>query len=83
MWRSLFLAVGIVLCIGGAESLIVEKVVLAKKEPENEQATSFLVQSAPPPVREIKPPEWAPWSLLSCGAVVMLYSYSIPRRNAG
>jgi hypothetical protein len=30
----------------------------------------------------IAPPDWAPWSLLSAGAVVMLYSFTIPRRVA-
>ncbi len=83
MWRSLFLATGIVLCILGGECLILEKAVLAQNNeaPPQETASFF----APPPTsttKEIKPPEWAPWSLLAGGAVVILYSYSIPRRNS-
>ncbi len=31
----------------------------------------------------IIPPEWAPWSLLSAGAVVILYSFTIPKKMAG
>jgi hypothetical protein len=31
----------------------------------------------------IIPPEWAPWSLLSAGAVVILYSFTIPKRVSG
>jgi hypothetical protein len=26
------------------------------------------------------PPDWAPWSLISTGAVVMLYSFSLPKK---
>ena len=30
--------------------------------------------------REVIPPDWAPWSLMGTGAVVMLYSFTIPQR---
>ena len=82
MWRSLFLAAGIVLCILGGECLIMEKAVLAKSEPEPEQNASFFSEPISP-TNEFKPPDWAPWTLLSVGAVVIIYSYSIPRHNAG
>jgi hypothetical protein len=26
------------------------------------------------------PPDWAPWSLISTGAVVMLYSFTLPKK---
>ncbi len=83
MWRSLFLATGIVLCILGGECLIMEKAVLADNSsaPPMETAAYFTAD-AQPSSKEIKPPEWAPWSLLSGGAVIILYSYSIPRRNS-
>jgi hypothetical protein len=29
---------------------------------------------------EIVPPDWTPWSLMSTGAVVMLYSYTLPKK---
>lgn len=74
MWRAFFLAIGICLGLLGAECLVVEKVVLTTKG------------GASPPgaakaVREIRPPEWAPWTLLSSGAVIILYSFTIPRRS--
>ena len=28
----------------------------------------------------IVPPDWAPWSLISTGAVIMLYSFSLPKK---
>ena len=71
MWRSLFLALGAYTCLLGVEALAVEKAVL--KQPESGQPRTFLED-------EIVPPEWAPWSLMASGAVVALYSFTIPRR---
>ena len=83
MWRSMFLAAGIVICVLGGECLILEKAVLAGEQPAVEETVSLFGPTSMEPSNEIKPPEWAPWSLLSTGAVVILYSYSIPRRNGG
>ena len=74
MWRSFFLAVGAYCCLLGVEALAVEKAVL-KPEVRGGQ----VVNSG----REVKPPEWAPWSLLAGGAVVVLYSFTIPKRVGG
>jgi hypothetical protein len=71
MWRSFFLAIGAYCCLLGVEALAVEKAVL-KVDPRS--TTSW---------REISPPDWAPWSLLGTGAVVMLYSFTIPQRVNG
>ena len=76
MWRAFFLAIGISLCILGGECLFLEKAVLASAEEPTSQIG--LVTQAPP--REIVPPDWAPWTLMSAGAVVLLYSFSIPKR---
>jgi hypothetical protein len=32
---------------------------------------------------ELIPPEWIPWSLLSTGTVVMLYSFTLPKKIKG
>ena len=55
----------------GVEALAIEKAVL-KVDP-NSQSTW----------REMVPPDWAPWSMLAGGAVVMLYSFTIPQRVGG
>lgn len=83
MWKSFFLAIGIVLCIVGAECLAVQKFVM-KPKPQAVKAGAWLPggQNVSPP-REITPRDWAPWSLMSTGAVVCLYSFTIPRRMAG
>lgn len=74
MWRSLFLAFGAYTCLLGVEALAIEKAVFKKPA----QGESRLIQRD-----EIVPPEWAPWSLMASGAVVVLYSFTIPRRVNG
>jgi len=66
MWRSFFLAVGITLIIIGVECLFVDSAMMAAED-------------GPKP---FTPPDWAPWSMLSGGAIVILYSFTIPKRIA-
>lgn len=80
MWRAFFLAVGITLIIFGAECLGVETVNLRMREPPPPRALPFGGQPKPGPHKTLTPPPWAPWSLISTGAVVCLYSFTIPRR---
>jgi hypothetical protein len=74
MWRAFFLAVGITAAVVGAQCLVLDRAVLVKQNPAT--------PGGPPPMREIVPPEWAPWSLISGGAVVVLYSFTVPRKLA-
>lgn len=73
MWRAFFLAVGIYACLLGAECLALDKVVLVRK-------TATKKEGEKPQSKIIKPADWAPWSLMSVGAVVILYSFTIPKR---
>jgi hypothetical protein len=72
MFRSLFLALGVYSCLLGVEALAVERAVLKKPEGSKQVAQ-----------KEIVPPDWAPWSLMGAGAVVVLYSFTLPRRVNG
>ena len=87
MWRALFLAVGVYMCILGGECLVVDRFVLAGDKPPGESsagpATLFGATSAPivSASREIQPAEWAPWSFLSGGAVIILYALTINRQG--
>ncbi len=74
MWRAFFLAVGAYSCLLGVEALAVEKAVLKPEVRKGQVANSG---------RDISPPDWAPWSLMAGGAVVVLYSFTIPRRVGG
>ena len=80
MWRALFLAIGISLCFLGAETLVVDRAILASPA-DDDRATSELYDDYAPstPRRAIVPPDWAPWSLLSAGVVVTLYAMTFHR----
>jgi len=80
MWRAFFLAVGIYLMVLGLECLGVEQVTLKLREPPPPTTSPLEEPKQQGPPRKITPPRWAPWSLLSCGAVVCLYSFTIPTR---
>jgi hypothetical protein len=71
MWRSFFLAIGAYCCLLGVEALAIERAVLKADATGSPQSTAR---------REVTPPDWAPWSMLAGGAVVMLYSFTIPQR---
>ena len=85
MWRAFFLALGISAVIIGAECIAVDKVFLARRESAPAAATGYeqATPAAPQRVEEIDVPEWAPWSFMGGGAVVILYSFTIPRRVGG
>ena len=74
--RSLFLALGLYCFLIGAEALVIDKAVLVSG---NDTASDAIAPAAPR-YREISPPDWAPWSLLSVGAVVMLYTFTLPAK---
>jgi hypothetical protein len=71
MWRSLFLALGLFAVVLGIESLLIDSAMLAN---HGEAIAGS---------RDVVPPEWAPWSLLSAGAVVILYSFTLPQKLKG
>ncbi len=73
MIRSLFLALGLYCFLIGAESLVIEKAVLVT-------GSDTAAGSIAPHYREISPPDWAPWSLMSVGAVVILYTFTLPAK---
>jgi len=72
MLRALFLALGATSCILGFEALAVEQATLK----QTQRVNGKMVISE----RTIQPPDWAPWSLLAAGSVVVLYSFTIPPR---
>ena len=83
MWRALFLAAGVFLIIVGLECLAVNDVTLKIRKDPSPPSSPFETQANVGPRAVITPPGWAPWSLMSCGAVVCLYSFTIPLRVRG
>ncbi|MEX2176348.1 MAG: hypothetical protein WD872_18440 [Pirellulaceae bacterium] len=83
MWRAFFLACGISSCILGAQCLAVDSFVMAGEHPPAENAPATLFGAVPAVVvdRHTEPAEWAPWTFLSTGAVVILYSLTLNRQG--
>ncbi|MBS0210791.1 MAG: hypothetical protein JSS27_17760 [Planctomycetes bacterium] len=75
MWRAFFIAVGISALLMGLEAMAIDKAILHSKA-----ANGGLLPAIR--AKEIIPPDWAPWSLLSIGAITVLYSFTIPGRKA-
>lgn len=80
MWRSLFIALGVFLCLLGAEFLACEHLVLRQNVPESQPVAStnqFISYATPGPQVKKKiyvPKDWMPWTLLASGATVLMYS---------
>lgn len=60
MWKSVFLAAGIFSCLVGAELLLVDSVAVKAVDGAG-------------PARTLTAPDWAPWALISAGAVTILH----------
>ncbi len=82
MWRAFFLGIGVYLMIAGAECLAVDRVVWRTTPDPSPKVISFSKPAAQKP-KDFPPAPWVPWSLLSTGAVVCLYSFTIPKRMVG
>jgi hypothetical protein len=80
MWRSFFLAIGIYLAIFGLQCLTVDRVYLRIHDDPPPQGPFALGAPSEGPAKEYAPPPWVPWSLMTSGAVVSLYSFTIPKR---
>ncbi len=75
MWRAFFWSLGLFACLLGLQCMVIDKAVL--KSTESVRSTiPGLTQTKP---REFVPPEWAPWSLMSLGAITILYSITLRR----
>jgi len=83
MWRAFFLGIGIFVLILGMECLAVDTVRLRIHDPPPPPVSPFDKQVKQGPQKTLTPPPWAPWSLMATGAVVCLYSFTIPRRIEG
>jgi hypothetical protein len=77
------MAIGITLCIFGVECLFIDETVLAKSIGSPPPAASASVGGGGGGQRQIKTQEWMPWSFLGSGAVIILYTITIPRRFQG
>jgi hypothetical protein len=83
MWRAFFLAVGIWLCLLGLQCLVIERAVLADSVVSPPPMLSAdMTFTAPGSRSEIETREWMPFTFLGLGVVIILYTFTLPRRSA-
>ena len=82
MWRAVFLAIGFYLILLGVQCIGAQKFVLTIREPPKQREPGVLAKEPAKqgPKMVVQPPDWAPYSLMSTGAIVCLYSFTIPMR---
>ena len=83
MVRACFFATGLFVALWGVSFLVVDKVVLSFKDdsPRNSQMRGLFISSSPDRKQVFDPPDWAAFSLMSIGAVTMLYSVALPKQQ--
>jgi hypothetical protein len=94
MWRAFFLALGITLILVGCQLFFVEKLEVKRlRRPRANasasqyqsspfQSASFASPNSPPaPTVMVKRKDWMPWSLLAVGTIVVIYTFTIPKRG--
>ncbi len=83
MSRAFFFAVGFYVLFLGLECLCVERFILRAREPAAQAAPTQNASAQASSRLTITPAPWTPWSLISTGAVVCLYSFTIPGKSGG
>ena len=91
MWRALFLASGIFLILLGSQLFFVDQLEIRrvrKTAPVSNQPVtgpfqqaSYQVNPQQPETVLVTPGDWAPWSLVAVGAIVVIYTFTIPARR--
>ena len=85
MWRAFFLSIGLFMALLGGQCLGVHKFTMKYREQPVVTQGGLLDDNtvSPGAQKVIVPPDWVSWSLLATGAVVCLYSFTLPRRWNG
>jgi hypothetical protein len=73
------------LLIVGVECLLIDSATLSSNQAEAPQVNNVAwFESQPaqsvPSGRVVRPRDFHPWSLLASGAIVLLYSFTLPKR---
>jgi len=80
MWRSLFLAIGIMVIVLGVETMFIDSAnVYAAAE---SSAVDFIDPGTTPAQRTKawEPGEKFPWAMLAVGTIIVLYAITLPKR---
>lgn len=69
MWKSFFIAAGIFACVLGLELLVIDSAIVLPLDG----------RGGP---RVFMAPDWAPWTLISAGAITLLNFGSLPLKTS-
>lgn len=81
MVRAFFFALGLFLCLIGAELFLVDRAVLNLREEPGRNGSRWSMRGRGRQ-RLFNPPDWAPWAATSAGAVIVLYSIALPKKSS-
>ena len=85
MLRATFFSIGMFIALWGASLFFVDKIVLKVADDAGARPPGFrgmlANQAQQKQQRVIAPPDWVSFSLLSVGAVTMLYAVALPRKQ--
>lgn len=82
MMRATFFAVGLFIALWGGAFLVIDKFVLASDEAPVQAGFRGLFGGGAVAAKKrvLDPPDWAAFSLMSVGAVTMLYAVALPKK---
>ncbi len=85
MMRATFFSIGLFITLWGVSLLFVDKITLSSREEamRTQGFRGMFSQMTVPRQKVYDPPDWAAFSLLSVGAVTMLYSVALPKKKGG
>ena len=71
------------LLIVGGECLLIDSATVYAGGDESAESFEQAAQGVVRGTRQLTPAEWVPWTLLSSGAIVVIYAFALPRRWHG
>ena len=75
MMRALFLGMGLFVMVLGLEAMAIDNATVTNPQDTGAAGGSSTVT--------FTPADWVPWTLVSAGAVTILYSYTLPQKFKG
>ena len=80
MWRSIFIAFGIMAVIIGLEFLVIDSADFYAASQTSAETFANPLGTPSPSTNEWRPKDWYPWAALGLGAVVIIYAFTLPSR---
>jgi hypothetical protein len=85
LWRSFWMAIGIGLVLLGLQFLVIERATWAKpsesktisSQGSSDGLLAYLEDEANANPNDFQPDDWVPWAMLTGGAVIIIYSWTI------